>query len=297
MWVDRRLQVPSADERAEGRTSWLSMADGQKVFVRDWPYAAATGAVLFVHGLGEHSGRYGDLAHWFNQRGYAVRGYDQRGHGHTPGQRGALRDEDDLLTDLAAVYADYALGSPAPPLLLGHSMGGLVALRTVLDGRIAPPALVLSSPALRSWEPAWLVWLARVLNRVAPRLPLRNRLPCAKVSHDPQVVATYHNDPLRNRWITPRLADFIFRAGAACIADATRLAQPTLLLVAESDGLVDPSGSREFSRLAMPAGQLTTRFFSMLYHELFNEADPWRGQVLMQLADWLARAAPPAADH
>lgn len=270
------------------------MADGRQIFLRDWSRARARGAVLIVHGLGEHSGRYARLAQWCNQRGYAVRSYDQRGHGHTPGQRGALRHADDLLEDLATVYNDYANGLPRPPLLLGHSMGGLVALRTVLDGRIAPPALVLSSPALRSWEPAWLVRLACVLTVMAPRLPLRNRLPCAKVSHDPQVVAAYRDDPLRSGWITPRLADFIFRAGTACIADAAHLALPTLLLVAESDGLVDPSGSREFSRRAMPTGQLTTRFFSMLYHELFNEADPWRGQVLMQLSDWLTRNAPAA---
>ncbi len=268
------------------------MVDGQQLFLRDWPHEQASAAVLFVHGLGEHSGRYVQLAQWFQQRGYAVRGYDQRGHGHTPGQRGALRHADDLLDDLATVYTDYANHLPNPPLLLGHSMGGLVALRTVLDGRIAPPALILSSPALRSWEPRWLVRLARVLNVVAPRLPLRNRLAFAQVSHDPQVVATYRRDPLRSGWITPRLADFIFRAGAACIADAARLAQPTLLLVAESDQLVDPSGSREFSRAAMPTGQLTTRFFSMLYHELFNEADPWRAQVLLQLGDWLTRNAP-----
>ncbi|MES1154092.1 MAG: alpha/beta hydrolase, partial [Rhodanobacter sp.] len=78
-------------------------------------------------------------------------------------------------------------------------------------------------------------------------------------------------------------------AGAGCIADAATLPLPTLLLVADSDGLVDPSGSRAFARKAAVTGQLTTRFFSTLYHELFNEAEPGRGQVLMQLADWLGR--------
>ena len=119
--------------------TWLTMADGQRLFLRDWPSLQARGAVLIVHGLGEHSGRYGQLAAWFNQRGYAVRSYDQRGHGQTPGQRSALRHGDDLLEDLATVYTDYANGLPHAPLLLGHSMGGLVAARTVLDGRIAPP--------------------------------------------------------------------------------------------------------------------------------------------------------------
>ncbi|RCS28651.1 lysophospholipase [Rhodanobacter denitrificans] len=272
--------------------SWLDLADGQRLFLRDWPLPQARGAVLLVHGLGEHSGRYRRLAAWFNQRGYAVRGYDQRGHGQTPGGRGRLRHGDDLLEDLATVYNDYANGLPHPPLLLGHSMGGLVALRAALDGRVAPPALLLSSPALRSWESPRMITLARLLSRVAPSLPLRNGLDVDKLSHDPQVMTDYRSDPLQHGWITPRLADFIFRAGAACIADANRLAQPTLLLVADSDELVDPSGSREFARKAAATGRLTTRFFSTLYHELFNEAEPGRGQVLMQLGDWLGRQTP-----
>ncbi|HEY8683691.1 MAG TPA: lysophospholipase, partial [Rhodanobacter sp.] len=204
------------------------MADGQPLFVRDWPRPRARGAVLLVHGLAEHSGRYQRLAQWFNHRGYAVRSYDQRGHGQTPGQRGALRHGDDLLEDLATVYNDYASGLSVAPLLLGHSMGGLVAARTVLDGRISPPALVLSSPALRSWEPAWLVQLAHVLTRIAPNLPLHSRLKFDKLSHDAQVASAYRNDPLRTGRVTPRLADFIFRAGTTCIADAATLALPTL---------------------------------------------------------------------
>lgn len=277
------------DADAAGTATWLTMADGQRLFLRDWLLPQARSAVLIVHGLGEHSGRYQRLAQWFNQRGYAVRSYDQRGHGMTPGPRGALRHGDDLLEDLATVYNDYAGSSPQPPLLLGHSMGGLVAARAVLDGRITPPALVLSSPALRSWEPAWRIKLAQTLTRVLPNLPLRNGLDAGKLSHDPQVAADYRGDPLRHSWITPRLAEFIFRAGAASIADAASLALPTLLLVADSDSLVDPSGSRAFARKAAASGQLTTRFFSTLYHELFNEAEPGRGQVLMQMADWLGR--------
>jgi alpha-beta hydrolase superfamily lysophospholipase len=280
---------PTAQTQAEEQSPWLTMTDGQRLFLRDWPSSRSRGAVLIVHGLGEHSGRYQRLAQWFNLRGYAVRSYDQRGHGRSPGQRGAIRHADDLLEDLASVYLEYADSTATAPLLLGHSMGGLVAARAVLDGRIVPPALVLSSPALRSWESASMMRLARMLTRVAPRMPLRNGLKFDRLSHDPAVIAAYRSDPLRTGQITPRLADFIFRAGASCIADANRLALPTLLLVSGSDALVDPSGSRDFSRAAAATRQLTTRFFSTLYHELFNESEPGRSQVLMQLADWLGR--------
>lgn len=277
------------DGHGSEQTHVLTMADGLPVFVRDWPSSRAHDAVLIVHGLGEHSGRYQRLATWFHARGYAVRGYDQRGHGRTPGRRGALSHPDDLLEDLVTVYNDYAAALPRRPLLLGHSMGGLVAARAVLDRRVQPPAMVLSSPALRTWEPAWRRKLAATLARLAPNLPLPNGLPFDKLSHDPQVEPAYRADPLRHGWITPRLADFIFRAGDATVADASRLTLPTLLLVAGADKLVNPSGSRDFSSSGWAGSQLTTRYFDSLYHELFNEAEPARSQVLKQLGDWLQK--------
>ena len=155
------LQPASHQGDAQAVESWLTMADGQPIFVRDWPLAQARGAVLIVHGLSEHGGRYAELAQWLNARGYAVRSYDQRGHGRTPGRRGALRHADDLLEDLTAIHRDYAHALGRVPLVLGHSMGGVVVTRIVLDGRIAPGAVILSSPALRSWEPRWRRALAR----------------------------------------------------------------------------------------------------------------------------------------
>ena len=279
----------AGDAMTGGGTTWLTMADGQQLFLRDWSGRATHSAVLIVHGLGEHSGRYDALAKWFVSHGYAVRSYDQRGHGRTPGRRGALRHSDDLLRDLTAVYENYAIHSGRHPLLLGHSMGGLVALRAVLDGRVEPSGLVLSSPALRSFEPLWLRRLAAVLARVLPNLPLRNGLPVDALSHDTKVVEEYRTDPLRTGWITPRLADFIFRAGASSITDAWRLRVPTLLLAAGSDRLVDPSGSRDFANGAWATHQLTSRFFDTLFHELFNETETGRHQVLAQLAEWLRR--------
>jgi alpha-beta hydrolase superfamily lysophospholipase len=271
--------------------TWLTMPDGQSLFLRDWPNPSARDAVLIVHGLGEHSGRYEQLAQWFLARGYAVRSYDQRGHGRTPGQRAALRHSDDLLQDLATVYKDYAASLGRSPLLLGHSMGGAVALRTVLDDRIAPPALILSSPALRTYEAPWLRRLASVLARVVPDLPLRNGLPLDGLSHDRKVIEDYRNDPLCSNKVTPRMADFIFRAGASSLTDAWRLSIPTLLLAAGSDRLVDPSGSRDFSTSAWATKQLTSRFFDTLFHELFNETETGRHQVLAQLGEWLRRRA------
>jgi alpha-beta hydrolase superfamily lysophospholipase len=292
--MERQQRTPSAQRGPAvdpADAAWLTMPDGQSLYLRDWPNPAAREAVLIVHGLGEHSGRYEQLAQWFLARGYAVRSYDQRGHGRTPGQRSALRHSDDLLRDLAVVYRDYATHFGQLPLLLGHSMGGAVTLRAVLDGRVEPPALVLSSPALRTYESPWMQRLATVLTRVLPNLPLRTGLTQDGLSHDPKVIEDYRNDPLCSGAITPRMADFLFRAGTSSVADAWRLKVPTLLLVAGSDKLVDPSGSRDFADGAWATKQVTSRFFDTLYHELFNETETGRHQVLAQLAEWLRRLA------
>ena len=277
------------DTEQTRNTAWLQMPDGKPLRLHDWPLPQARGGVLIVHGLGEHAGRYANLARWLNAHGYAVRAWDQRGHGQSPGPRGVLDHPDDLLADLSVVHADYARALGAAPLLLGHSMGGLVALRAVLDERVTPKALVLSSPALRSHASWGLQRLATTLARLLPNLPLRNGLDLEHLSHDPRVIAAYRDDPLCHDRVSPRLADFIFRASASCVADAGRLELPTLLLVAGDDALVDASGSRDFSAAAARTKQLTTRYFAALYHELFNEAEPGRGQVLRQLEDWLER--------
>ncbi len=283
------MQVAPPGSAPVTRQHSLAMADGCRLAVVDSAPEAPRASVLIVHGLGEHSGRHEALARWFHARGYAVRRYDQRGHGRSEGPRGGLETSDDLVDDLAVVFNDFAEQQDNPPLLLGHSMGGLVAARCVLDRQVGASALILSSPALRCHEPAWLQRLAGSLAKIAPRLPLDNGLKLDKLSHDVRVATAYKADPLCHRRITPRLADFIFRTGHTTVADGRDLAIPTLLLVAGSDDLVNPAGSRDFAAAAWSTQKLTTRFFDTLYHELFNEAEPARTQVFKQLGDWLAR--------
>ena len=270
----------------QGQTDTVRMADGQALFRRRWPNQGADRGVLLVHGLGEHSGRYRHIANWFNGHGWDVCSYDQRGHGRTEGPRGALRRASDLVDDLAAVHADYAGRFDTPPLLFGHSMGGLLAAQAVLHGTVKPSGLVLSSPAFRSRESAFLRRLAHVLAGFLPGLPLRNGLELQYLSHDDTVVSFYAADPHCHHRVTPRLADVIFRAGPECIALAGDLYVPTLLLAAGEDRLVDVSGSRDFIAAA-PSSMLDAEILDGLYHEIFNEAEPARSRVFARLATWL----------
>ena len=219
-----------------------------------------------------------------------MRAYDQYGHGASEGPRGGLPTATRLLDDLALVVdhtrATVAAGHPL--LLLGHSMGGLVAARFAALQRRPVDALVLSSPALDPGLNPVQKLLVAVLPSLLPNLRVGNGLDARLISHDPAVMAAYQSDPLVHDRIAARLARFISDDSAAVRAAAPGWTLPTLLLYAGADKLVNPAGSRAFAAAA-PAQVLTSQCFESLYHEIFNEAEPGRSQVLAALRGWLDR--------
>ncbi|MGZ5847071.1 MAG: alpha/beta hydrolase, partial [Ramlibacter sp.] len=251
--------------------------DGDNLAVQDWPLAEGVrlrGLVLLVHGLGEHAGRYDRLAQRLNGWGFAVRGYDQYGHGESGGLRGALSTAGRLVDDLAdlvqSTRAKIARGVPL--VVLGHSMGGLVAARLAQAHPTQLDALVLSSPALATRINPLQKLLLRTLPWVAPNLRVGNGLDPRWLSHDPEVVAAYRVDPLVHDRISARLAQFIATGGPRVVAGAGQWKVPTLLLYAGDDRLVDPAGSRTFAAVA-PRELVTSHCFDRAFHEIFNEAD------------------------
>ncbi|MEO8155287.1 MAG: lysophospholipase [Rhizobacter sp.] len=291
----------------------LLTADGLKLHVEDWPLAnaaSARGTVLIVHGLGEHIGRYAHVAAHLNGWGWNAVGYDHRGHGRSDGARGRIEKWDDLLQDLALVIDAVRKSKPGPLLLLGHSMGGLVAARFVSEGvpRAATPAinfelasppagpasaapwyrpvdaLVMSSPALDIGMSGFQKALLGVLGSLAPNLAVNNGLMPQWISRDPQVVAAYVSDPLVHDRITPKLVNFFVDSGVLVLQRAAQWRVDTLLIYAGSDRCVVPAGSRAFAAAA-PTARVTTREFGPLFHEIFNE--PEQADVFAALGLWL----------
>jgi len=265
----------------------LTTADGLTLRLRDWPLDGARGSVVIVHGLGEHIGRHAHVAAHLNDWGWRVVGYDQRGHGASEGARGALARDDDLLRDLALVIDAVRAQHTGPLILLGHSMGGLVAARLVADRLRSVDALILSSPALDPGMNVFQKLLLAVLGPVAPKLAVNNGLKPAWISRDPAVVQAYINDPLVHDRVTPRLARFIVDGGAFVLARASQWSVPTLLIYAGSDRCVAPAGSDALAAAA-PRNVLTARAFPPLFHEIFNE--PEQREVFAVLKDWLSSA-------
>lgn len=271
----------------------LLTSDGLRLHTEHWaPDASPRGTALLVHGLGEHIGRYPHVIARLRADGWAVWGYDQRGHGRSPGRRGAIAAADSLLADLGAMIAEVRRADPGPLLLLGHSLGGLVVGRYVAEGLAVRPApwwqpvqaLVMSSPALDPGMSAGQKRLLAVLGALAPWLAVGNGLDPAWISRDPAVVRAYVDDPLVHDRVTPRLARFVVDAGDLVRQRAAQWTVPTLLMYAGADRCVAPRGSDAFAAAA-PASVLQSRRYDGLAHEIFNE--PERDRVLGDLVAWL----------
>lgn len=273
----------------ESTLSTFIASDGDNIAVQDWPLAqgrALRGVVILVHGLGEHAGRYDPLARRLNEWGFAVRGYDQYGHGESGGPRGGLPDDNRLLSDLADIIDStrVRMNKGTPLILIGHSLGGLVASRFVALNVRPVEALVLSSPALDAGLNALQKLLVTLLPKLVPNLQVNNGLNATFISHDPAVVHAYQIDKLVHDRISARLARFIAEAGPATLAAAPKWKVPTLLMYAGADRLVNPQGSAAFA-VAAPKQVVTSRCFDAMYHEIFNELDA--APVFDTLKTWL----------
>lgn len=273
----------------------LPTPDGETLALRRLPAPGpARAVVVVVHGLGEHAGRYHALAECLHEWGFAVWAHDHYGHGESTGARGGLPSELRLVDDLALVIDDARRLNPGLPLvLLGHSLGGLVAASLVARGVRPVDGLVLSSPGLDPGLSGFQKALLAVLPRIAPNLRVGNGLDDNYLSHDPAVVQAYRDDPLTHDRIGSRLARFLAYEGATVQKRAAAWPVPTLLLYAGDDRLVRPSASRAFAAAAAAGGKVEAHCFDTLYHEIFNEleADP----VFAALLRWLNQRFPPRA--
>jgi alpha-beta hydrolase superfamily lysophospholipase len=269
-------RLPTRDGLALPTRSWLPNEPGSE-----------RAALVVVHGLGEHIGRYDRLATRLVREGYAVHGFDQRGHGYAPGVRCNVRRFEEFVDDLADFFALVQPLHPGKQLVLfGHSMGGVIAARAVQTAAVSPHLLLLSSPAFRDGAevPGWARRLLGAIARPLPGFPTV-RLASSLLSRDPAEVAAYDRDPaVFHGPIKARIATEMGRAGADAIRDASKIQVPLLLLHGAADGLAQPTGSAAL--MAKLSGcDAEFQLYPEGPHELFN--DPGRERVIGDLLRWL----------
>lgn len=269
--------------------------DGLRLYFRRWRgESEPTAIIALVHGYLEHSGRYGFVGDYFAARGFAVYGFDHRGHGQSGGPRAHVDSFGDYLTDVSR-YLDLIRdreGADKPIFLVGHSLGGLIALRFALEHGAGPggPAglrgVVVSSPYLGNKVPVSgaTLFAGRLLSKVLPKTSLDAKLDSKLLTHDQEVIAVHDRDPLVLHRFTARWASEALEAQAWVLANAHRLALPSLVLQGADDQIADPTTSRTFyERVAHP--DKTWKSYTGYYHEIFNELG--RDAVFRDLETWL----------
>lgn len=269
----------------------LLTEDGLQLPARAWlpdEGGSERAVVVLLHGFGEHIGRYDRLATRLVREGYAVRGFDQRGHGYAPGVRANVDHFDRFARDAARFVGQVAALHPGRPLVLfGHSMGGVVAARALQLGLATPQLLVLSSPAflLGAEVPGWARRLLALIARPFPNLPTV-RLDTRQLSRDAAEVRAYDTDPaVFHGPVKARIASEMARAGAQAIAEGARITVPTLIVHGKDDQVTLASGSGALmGKLSGRDAQL--KLYDEGPHELFN--DPLRERVTIDVLAWFA---------
>lgn len=262
---------------------------GLKLYWRCWKVPDPRGVLVFVHGMGEHSGRYQFPVDYFTQKGFSIYTFDLRGHGMSEGRRAFAEAFEDYLADLGAFLKLVKQKEPKHKIfLIGHSFGGQIVLNYGVDDGDGLAGILVSSPNIRLKLPLpfYKILLAQTLSAFFPTLALGNELDPRLVSHDPLVVRDYQTDPLVLRRITVRLAHVMMQDQAGLIKKARRFHIPCLLMHAGDDQICDPAGTRDFFE-KIPLKDKKLKIYPGFYHELFNEVE--RKKVFQDMEVWIEK--------
>lgn len=246
---------------------------------------------MITHGMAEHSSCYEKLAAHLANEGFAVWGWDFRGHGRSDGKRGYARHLDDFQKDLSQFFNQVVVKhlDGKPLVMFAHSMGGLVTLRFLLEQKPSEViALVLSSPCLglSVQVPHWKVMAAKVANQVAPQITMYNEIKYSDLSRDPQMQVAYRQDPYRHDKISPGIFLSMLEIFPQLKQGAIHGNYPLLMQLAGDERVVSTPESKEFFDLwANP--DKTLHVYENSLHEVYNDLD--QDKVIADLDGFLKK--------
>ena len=271
----------------------FSGCEAVSLFAQSWLPERPRASVVIAHGLGEHGGRYAHVAQALGALGCAVHALDHRGHGRSGGERAFVDRWSHIVADLDHFIDRVRQAAPGLPLfLLGHSMGGAIALASALGRPEAIDALILSGPAVDlEGAPPLARMAGKLLSVLAPHLGMLAVDP-NHVSRDPKAVADYVADPLNFHAKVPaRTIGEMVRFAEALPPRLGTLRLPVLALHGGADKLAGPAGSRMVIARASSADK-TLQVYDGLFHDIFNELPPDRARVITDLCAWVSARLP-----
>ena len=261
--------------------------DGITFYSQGWlPDGNPKAVVALVHGLGDHSGRYGHVGTALTQAGYALLGFDLRGHGKSGGARGHTPSFDVYLDDIDHFLTWVAQRVPGAPIFLyGHSLGGILVLLYTLRRKPILAGVIATSPALRNALETQTVKVvfAKIGGKLLPNMSIPSGLDVQALSHDPAVIEAYIQDPLVHDIATLSFGKHALSAIQWIFAHATEFSLPLLLVHGTADQIAFVRGSQELA--ALVPNKCTLKLWDGLFHETHNE--PEKEQVLAYMIGWL----------
>jgi len=266
--------------------TWKSF-DGLEMISRGWaPAGNPKAAVVLVHGLGEHCERYAHVGAKLAEKGYALLGFDLRGHGRSGGPRGHAPLFEAFLKDIDEMFAQASARYPGVrQFIYGHSLGGVLVLNYVLRRKPALAGAVVTSAALRTAleDQKTKVAMVKMLGSLLPSASLASGLDAELLSHDRGVVDRYKQDPLVHDRVSFGMGKGLLRASRWAIDHAGEFSIPLLLMHGTADGIALERGTREFATKVKQG--VTLKLWEGMYHETHNEPD--KEQVLAFVLAWL----------
>lgn len=264
--------------------------DGLNIFYRHYKASPEKARMVISHGLGEHSGRYLNVINRLVPKGISIFAPDFRGHGKSDGKRGHVLSFDDYLEDLYSIFEEVVKEKKPGKkcFLLGHSMGGLIAINYAISRQETIDGLIISSPSLgvAVKVPAIKAALGKAMSSLWPGLSLNNELDASKLSHDEQVVMAYRNDPLVHNRVTARWFTEFLSAMENTNNHILEIKAPFLMQIAGDDHLVNAAASKSFFE-KLSSKDKTLHVYEGLYHEIFNEKEADRKPAIDDLESWI----------
>lgn len=266
--------------------SWKT-TDGLQIYGKYWaPENSIKGVVCLVHGMGEHINRYAHVGELLTDHGYALIGFDQRGHGNSEGKRGHTPSYDHLLNsvdDLLSKAGEYF--PEIPQVLYGHSMGGGLVLNYVAEWQPNIAGLIVSSPWLKlAFEPPALqVKLGKLMNKIYPAFAQSSKLDTKAISRNPDEVKKYENDTLVHDMISAKFFLEAYEYGLQVMQRGADIHVPVLIYHGTADKLTSDAATKEFARTIN--GDVTFRLFDGSYHEIHNDLN--KDELFDLMIQWL----------
>ncbi|MCD4701304.1 MAG: lysophospholipase [Candidatus Aegiribacteria sp.] len=243
--------------------------------------------IIIVHGIGDHSGRYMNIVKHLVSNEYGVYGYDLRGHGNSPGQRGHINSwmeyRIDLLNFLRVIRAQQ---SGRLIFLMGHSMGALIALDFILSENEKLAGTIISGVPIEPVGVAkpFKVALARILSRICPRFPIDLGLDVEAISRIPSVVESYQDDPLVHGKISARWGAELLSTLESVKMRGENISIPLLMIHGKADRLNSAEGAKKFfDRIQSRDKEFIS--YPDCFHELHNDLD--NEIMLNDLLNWV----------